>query len=251
MGVVNTSIGTTSSAKDYWLEACKMTRLDLLRRPRRARSTGMHSHVCLCNTFPSTSTPYKSPHRLIAVHLTRACTNSQPFSSVSLTQASCDLAPVPQLPLTLVIEVYRDTLVPASLVGLFSKLAGLLLSGYVGSLVDRTPRLRFVRIAIATEKVLNIANYGLFLVLFGPLHSVAQEAYHGRASWPYVMAVWAIIITTAVCSSITTLANTGLTVAVERDWVMTIGQGQERHLTLLNTYMRRIDLFSKLVAPVS
>lgn len=54
-----------------------------------------------------------------------------------------------------------------------------------------------------------------------------------------------------VFSSVTNLANTGLTVAVERDWVTAISQGQSRHLTMLNTYMRRIDLFSKLVAPVS
>lgn len=52
-----------------------------------------------------------------------------------------------------VIEVFKDTLVPASLVGLFTKLTGLLLSGYVGGLVDRVRRLRLVRLAIGAEKV--------------------------------------------------------------------------------------------------
>ena len=149
-----------------------------------------------------------------------------------------------------VIEVYRDTLVPASLVGLFSKLAGLLLSGYIGSLVDATPRLRFARLAIISEKVLNVANYALFLVLFGPLRDVAEDAFHGRAGAGPVIAIWVIILATVAFSSITTLANTGLTVAIERDWVMTVGEGDEKRLTLLNTYMRRIDLCSKLVAPV-
>lgn len=153
--------------------------------------------------------------------------------------------------LTAVIEVYRDTLVPASLVGLFSKLAGLLLSGHIGGLVDSTHRLRFVRIAIGSEKILNTLNYGLFLILFGPLRAVAQDAFHGNASWQNVAAVWAIISFTVIFSSISVLANTGLIVAVERDWVVTIAQGEPRHLTLLNTSVRRIDLFSKLVAPVS
>jgi len=150
-----------------------------------------------------------------------------------------------------VIEVYRDTLVPASLVGLFSKLAGLLLSGHIGGLVDSTPRLRFVRIAIGSEKILNSLNYGLFLILFGPLRAVAQDAFHGQGDWNHVAAVWAIIVFTVLFSSVTVLANTGLTVAVERDWVSTIAQGDPSHLTLLNTFMRRIDLFSKLFAPVS
>ena len=149
------------------------------------------------------------------------------------------------------IEVYKDTLVPASLVGLFSKFAGLLLSGYIGGLVDSTPRLRLVRVCISAEKVLNSLNYGLFLVLFGPLRHKAQDAFHGRADIGSVLAVWGIIILTVIFSAITTLANTGLTVAVERDWVTTIADGQSKHLTLLNTSIRRIDLFSKLCAPVS
>lgn len=62
-----------------------------------------------------------------------------------------------------VIEVYRDTLVPASLVGLFAKSTGLLLSGHIGGLVDSTPRLPFVRWALGVEKVLNACNYALFL----------------------------------------------------------------------------------------
>jgi iron-regulated transporter 1 len=65
--------------------------------------------------------------------------------------------------LRVVIEVYRDTLVPASLVGLFAKLTGLLLSGHIGGLVDSTPRLPFVRWALGVEKVLNACNYALFL----------------------------------------------------------------------------------------
>ena len=52
-----------------------------------------------------------------------------------------------------VIEVFKDTLVPASLVGLLTKLAGLVLSGYMGGLVDHYSRLPLIRSVIAAEKV--------------------------------------------------------------------------------------------------
>ena len=59
------------------------------------------------------------------------------------------------------IEVFKDTLVPASLVGLIAKSVGLMLSGYIGGLVDKTPRLAFVRWAIGSEKVVSavFANF--------------------------------------------------------------------------------------------
>lgn len=60
------------------------------------------------------------------------------------------------------IEVFTDSLVPASLVGFGTKLAGLVLSGSVGELVDRYPRLWLIRRAIAAQKFLQALNYGLF-----------------------------------------------------------------------------------------
>jgi solute carrier family 40 (iron-regulated transporter), member 1 len=39
-------------------------------------------------------------------------------------------------------------------------------------------------------------------------------------------------------------------VQIERDFVTTIADGSARRLTRLNAYMRRIDLLSKLVAPL-
>lgn len=71
-------------------------------------------------------------------------------------------------------------------------------------------------------------NYALFLVLFGPLRDVASDAFHGRADVPTVAAVWGILLATIGASSALGLANTGLTVAVERDW-------------FVNTYEKVVD----------
>lgn len=46
------------------------------------------------------------------------------------------------------------------------------------------------------------------------------------------------------------LSNVATSVQVERDFVTTIADGSTRRLTRLNAYMRRIDLLSKLLAPL-
>ena len=65
---------------------------------------------------------------------------------------------------------------------------------------------------------------------------------------------WVAFAAITVLGSVLGLANIGTSVAVERDWVTTVclatrddGDGA---LTRLNTYMRRIDLLSKLLAPL-
>jgi iron-regulated transporter 1 len=52
-----------------------------------------------------------------------------------------------------VVEVYKDTLAPASLVGLVTMGSALFCSGIVGGIVDSTPRLKFVRCAVGLQKV--------------------------------------------------------------------------------------------------
>ena len=90
------------------------------------------------------------------------------------------------------------------------------------------------------EKVFKAANYALFLgqlaparirlerysqdlqliyaVLFGPLITIAQPAFHGEAPIGGVLATWTILLLTIACSTMLGLANTTLEVAIERDW---------------------------------
>lgn len=77
------------------------------------------------------------------------------------------------------IEVFTDSLVPASLVGFGTKLAGLVLSGSVGGLVDRYPRLWFVRRAIAAQKCLQALSYGLFLSESGATATLRSRLARG------------------------------------------------------------------------
>lgn len=53
-----------------------------------------------------------------------------------------------------------------------------------------------------------------------------------------------------ICGCIQNLSGVALSVAIERDWVTVIAQASSEHLTRINTYMRRIDLLCKLLAPL-
>jgi hypothetical protein len=57
----------------------------------------------------------------------------------------------------------------------------------------------------------------------------------------------ALIIVFGCCNRLATILNS---VAIEREWATTIADGSNSKLTVLNTYLRRVDLLCKLVAPL-
>lgn len=120
----------------------------------------------------------------------------------------------------------------------------ILFSGTVGGLVDSRARLPFVRICIVLQKASVSAAYALFLVLFLHFRRNIQSGGHVPAL------VWALLALIVICGCILKLATIALSVAVERDWATVIAEGSSENLTKLNTYLRRIDLLSKLFAPL-
>ncbi|GAA5950123.1 hypothetical protein JCM3765_004204 [Sporobolomyces pararoseus] len=139
------------------------------------------------------------------------------------------------------IRLYPRTTLEPSIFGFFTTGAAILFSGTVGGFVDRFSRLRFVRATIVVQKATVAIAYVLFLVAF--LEIGPQEARRKR-----VLDGFFAIIT--ILSALLNLATIGISVAVERDWVTCIAQRDGTVLTKLNTYLRRIDLLSKLVAPL-
>ena len=88
-----------------------------------------------------------------------------------------------------------------------------------------------------------MASCSAFLALFIDIHSVD---YHEAPAGAWI--AFALIV---IFGCTLSLANIGTSVAVERDWVTAISSEQpEATLTRLNTYMRRIDLLCKLLAPL-
>ncbi|PVG00035.1 hypothetical protein CPB86DRAFT_730384 [Serendipita vermifera] len=149
------------------------------------------------------------------------------------------------------IVLFPNSLIPASLLGFTVTVIGLAFSGRVGSLVDEHKRLPFVRRIITIQKILQLIAYGLFLALFRPLlSSIDGFGAPSPGSHSTRPAVYVILVLIIIASSILGLATAGINVALQRDWVVTISQGSHALLTKLNTYLRRVDLLCKLLAPL-
>ncbi|PWN28310.1 hypothetical protein BDZ90DRAFT_212048, partial [Jaminaea rosea] len=139
------------------------------------------------------------------------------------------------------VALFPATLLPASIYGLLLLLASLFLSPLLGSWIDATKhrRLTVVRTLIVAQKTTVAISYAGFISLL----MTGSDSIVSHTRWGSFAALTA-------CGALVVLSNTGLTVAIERDWVSTIAEGHPPHLTRLNTIIRRIDLLSKLLAPL-
>jgi len=141
------------------------------------------------------------------------------------------------------ITLFPDSLLPASLFGFLTTGTAILLSGWAGHQVDIRHNLRLVRVCIVVIKISGCGAYAGTLVLLyrhgtGLLHFWTSSISSG---------MFAVII---MCGCVHNLAGVAISVAIERDWVTIIADGSSEHLTTINTYMRRIDLLCKLLAPL-
>ncbi|GAA5945807.1 hypothetical protein JCM10213_002736 [Rhodosporidiobolus nylandii] len=141
------------------------------------------------------------------------------------------------------IQLFPDTTLQPSIFGFFTTGAAILFAGSVGHLVDIFPRLRFVRGTIVAQKVTVGLSYALFLLCFLQLDS--KDGRERKSA-----AITGLFVVLTILSMALNLATIGISVAVERDWVTAIAKGDGAVLTRLNTHLRRIDLLSKLLAPL-
>ncbi|GAA5962830.1 hypothetical protein JCM21900_004101 [Sporobolomyces salmonicolor] len=141
------------------------------------------------------------------------------------------------------IRLFPNTTLQPSIFGFFTTGAAIVFAGTVGGFVDRFSRLRFVRSTIVAQKATVAIAYAIFLICFLELKVVVKEG----GKQPVLDVLFALV---TLLSMLLNLATIGISVAIERDWVTTIAAGDGATLTKLNTYLRRIDLLSKLVAPL-
>lgn len=147
------------------------------------------------------------------------------------------------------IHLYPRTTLEPSIFGFFTTGAAIVFSGTVGSFVDRFPRLRFVRATIVVQKATVGAAYVLFLISFieiGPQEGERKRLLDGFFA---IITILSALLNLATVSSSRVIASTvgsstsalypqiGISVAVERDWVTCIAQGDSALLTKLNTFV--------------
>ena len=171
------------------------------------------------------------------------CLSAQHLS-VTWTQRTAEFATY-----LFLIDLFPTTLLPSALYGFFSTLAGVLFAGDVGTLVTSHSRLRTIRFNILICKSSVAIIYALLLILLVayPNQTYAAGEGIGKGGYPVVWTLFSLLVLT---SGVSKLADIGMSVAAERDWVTTIANGSSSRLTTLNLWLRRIDLMCKLGTPL-
>lgn len=133
-------------------------------------------------------------------------------------------------------SIFPGTLLPMSIYALCRGLAAVLFSPWVGRYIDTTSRLRVVRESIIYQRLSVVVSCILFYLL--------STTFINR---PWLQFVCLGLLSAIAC--IEKLCSIMNLVAVERDWVVVIAGDSPTNLRTLNSQMRRIDLFCKLMGP--
>lgn len=130
----------------------------------------------------------------------------------------------------LIADIFKTSLLLASIYGFATTISAILFSNWVGRAVDRTPRLTCVRITMIIQKASIVSSCILFFIAL---------RYSHMSTLMYVGIV--------LCGCLLKLAYIANNIAIEKDWVMVISNGDTEAML---TMMKRIDLFCKTMAPV-
>ncbi|KAL2851476.1 Ferroporti-1 [Aspergillus pseudoustus] len=132
-------------------------------------------------------------------------------------------------------SIFPGTLLYASVYALARSLFAVVLSSWLGAVVDRLDRLSAIRHSIIWQRI----PVAVSCVCLGVL-----------LTSPPVRLTWVLFIALVLLAGVEKLAATANTVSVERDWTVVISDALCIPRQDLNASMRRIDLFCKLIAPV-
>ncbi|KAL2135137.1 hypothetical protein VTI74DRAFT_9568 [Chaetomium olivicolor] len=134
-------------------------------------------------------------------------------------------------------SIFPNNLLPISVYALTRNAAAIALTVPAGNWIDRANRLTIVRTSIIGQRVAVAASCALFWVMLG--QPLSTQALGG---------LFAASVILACVEKLSAGVNL---VSVERDWVVVITEGNEAARRMMNARMRRIDLFCKLLGPLT
>ncbi|KAF2484455.1 putative Ferriportin iron efflux transporter [Neohortaea acidophila] len=135
--------------------------------------------------------------------------------------------------------IYPQTLLPASVYALARAASAAVFSPWIGNFIDSAERLYVIRLSIGGQRIAVAVSCGL-LYAFVRWESVRSSAV---ISFSALAALSVLACVEKSCAIMNTIS-------VERDWAVVIAGGDEPNLQIINSQMRRIDLFCKLMAPL-
>ncbi|KAH9513331.1 hypothetical protein Btru_034644 [Bulinus truncatus] len=138
-------------------------------------------------------------------------------------------------------SIPTDSMRISATYGLSRGAAVLLLGAVIGDWVDRTARLRAAKLTMIGQNVLVIGSSLIILTLH-----VVQHQTDNLETWLRYLVYSAIII----LSVSSRLMKEGRIIVMERDWIAEMCQKDEHSLAVMTSSFRRIDLATKLLAPI-
>ncbi|THY21265.1 hypothetical protein D6D00_07260 [Aureobasidium pullulans] len=136
--------------------------------------------------------------------------------------------------------IFPGTLFPASIYALTRSASVVVCSTFIGRLIDRSERMHLIRLSIIGQRAATAASCSLLWLLL-------YYGYTSLDSWS-AKAALALLSLLACIEKLSSVINT---ISIERDWVVVISKNNADDLQELNSQMRRIDLFCKLVGPLA
>lgn len=137
----------------------------------------------------------------------------------------------------LMIQIMPNTLLLSALFG-FTEAATRVFAGpLVGDWVDHTNRLRVVKVSLMIGNGSIVLAAVLIVMLLQD--SVRQDG-----------SFWFLVVLLLLLGALSSVGSLGTNLAVEKEWVKIMCAGDSMMLSKTNSFMRRIDLICKLVAPI-
>lgn len=137
-------------------------------------------------------------------------------------------------------SIFPDNLLPVSIYALSRNIAAIFFAVPVGHWIDTAHRLTVVRASIVGQRLAVAASCGLFWALL-----------ELRLGWKQSKLVDGLFGASVLLACVEKLAAGVNLIAVERDWVVVITERNEEARRKMNARMRRIDLFCKLLGPLT
>jgi iron-regulated transporter 1 len=135
-----------------------------------------------------------------------------------------------------IINLYPKNLLPPSLFSLVSTGSGVFLTNALTKLVNNGERLPIIKSTIFIQRF--FAIFSSVTLLFTFRYFKHHETFKNSA--------FLIVILCGVVEKLSTIANK---ISISRDWIVKIAGKDQDFLVELNTTLRSIDLFCKLIGP--
>eukprot|EP00672_Neobodo_designis_P015995 CAMPEP_0174841102 /NCGR_PEP_ID=MMETSP1114-20130205/9093_1 /TAXON_ID=312471 /ORGANISM="Neobodo designis, Strain CCAP 1951/1" /LENGTH=225 /DNA_ID=CAMNT_0016075275 /DNA_START=31 /DNA_END=704 /DNA_ORIENTATION=- len=136
------------------------------------------------------------------------------------------------------LEIFPDTLLPASLFGFCESASGIAFGASVGDFIDANDRLPVIRRSIAGQ---NVTIFFASLLFAYAIYELTTWTDAGK--W---LVVWLIII----AGMIAKVASTMNKVSIHKDWCVVVAGGVRSVQTRVNANMRRVDMVCNIGAPL-